>query len=100
MCCYEKVRSDSHFYIQFKLTNTHHNYVLSIYVAPGEGASSYREQEFKNLPETLDEGIEKQTAVTSAMTMSWHFLMNFPSALTIVCKNFMYWTFRPWVSMQ
>lgn len=34
------------------------------------------------------------------MTMSWHFLMNFPSALTIVWRNLIYWTFRPWVSMQ
>lgn len=37
---------------------------------------------------------------TSAMTMSWHFLMNLFSALTIVCRNLRYWTCRPWDSVQ
>lgn len=34
------------------------------------------------------------------MTISWHFLMNLFSALTIVWRNLRYWTLRPCVSMQ
>ena len=38
--------------------------------------------------------------LTSAMTMSCVFLIYCPSVFTTVCRNLIYWTCRPCVSMQ
>lgn len=37
---------------------------------------------------------------TSCITISWHFLINWFSAFTMVCRNLRYCTCFPWVSMQ
>ena len=38
--------------------------------------------------------------LTSAITMSWVFLMYWPSVFTTVWRNLIYWTCLPWVSIQ